>query len=98
MTAHIRHIYALFDNVANAIVGGLILHYHDAPAIRTYTDIANIPESTVGMHPQDYDLLDLGTINDNGIITADRRTVLTGAAWIASRTQQPQGEQNHVTS
>lgn len=94
MTSHIRHIYALYDNVAQAIVGGLILHYHDAPAIRNYSDIANIPGSTVGEHPGDYDLLDLGTLNEDATITAEKRTVLTGAAWVAAQKPKLTGDTN----
>lgn len=94
MTPHTRHIYAVYDNVAESIIGGLQLHYHDAPAIRMYSDIANMPNSTIGMHPQDYDLLDLGTLNDNATVTPERRTVLTGAAWLASQKPQPNGDAN----
>lgn len=90
-----RQIYALYDNVAKAIIGGLSLHYHDAPAIRMYSDIATMPQSTVGMHPADYDLLHIGSLSDEGIITPVNRTVITGAQWLAS--QQPTGEKQDAS-
>lgn len=98
MTPHLRHIYAVYDNVAQAVIGGLQLHYHDAPAIRMYSDIAHMPESTIGMHPQDYDLLDLGTLTDDPEIYSARRTVLTGAAWLASQTPRPNGEPDNAST
>lgn len=87
-----RQIYAIYDNVAEEIIGGLHLHPHQAPAIRMFGDIAKLPNSQIGMHPQDFDLLLLGTLLDDNSIEPSKRVVpiITGEAWSAA--QQPKPE------
>lgn len=80
------NIYAVRDTVADAIVGGLQLHRADAAAIRTFGDIASQRDSIVAMHPGDFELVCLGSI-DGLSITPDARVVITGAQWLAA--QQP---------
>lgn len=80
-------IYAVYDNVADDILGGLHIHRHEAAAIRFYGDIATLPDSLIGKHPQDFDLVQLGHINRHGRIVGEFRIVLTGAQWAAA--QQP---------
>lgn len=80
-------ITAIYDNVAQAIIGGLHLHSHSAPAIRMYGDVAVLPNSQISLHPQDFDLLLLGTLNDDNTIVPCNETIVTGANWAAA--QQP---------
>lgn len=91
-------IYAIRDTLAGMLIGGLHMHRHDAPAIRFFTDVATMPDSGIGRHPNDYELVCLANISDDGTIeqwavpglngdTAyaklDVRVVLTGAQWAA---------------
>lgn len=88
-----RQIYAIYDNVAEAIIGGLHLHPHQAPAVRMFGDIAKLPNSQIALHPQDFDLLMLGTLLDDNTIEPAKKVIpiITGAAWSAA--QQPQQEE-----
>lgn len=79
-------IYGVYDNKAEAIVGGLYLFRQDAAAIRMFGDIASDPKTLVGMHTEDYDLLLLGMLQENSTLTAtDPIKVMTGAAWLAAQ-------------
>jgi hypothetical protein len=80
-----KSIYAIYDNVAEQIIGGLHVFPHQAPAIRLYGDIAIMPESTIGKHPQDFDLICIGVLNEDTTITPVKETVLTGAQWSAAQ-------------
>lgn len=55
-----------------------------------FGDIASDPQTTIARHPQDFDLLLLGILEDAVGITPTKETVLTGATWSAA--QQPIGE------
>jgi hypothetical protein len=80
-----KSIYAIYDNVAEQIIGGLHVFPHQAPAIRMYGDIAAMPDSTIGKHPHDFDLIQVGILNDDTTITPVKETVLTGAQWSAAQ-------------
>lgn len=82
-----KQIFAVYDNVAEAILGGLHLFPHKAPAIRMYSDIATMQDSQVARHPNDFDLLLLGVIDEDGTIIATKEIILTGATWAAAQTQ-----------
>lgn len=89
-----RQIYAIYDNVAEAIIGGLHLHPHQAPAIRMFSDVATMPNSQIALHPADFDLLLLGTLLDDNTIEGSKSSkipIMTGANWSAAQ-QQPTGE------
>lgn len=92
-----RQIYAIYDNVAEQIIGGLHLHPHQAPAIRMFGDVANLPNSQIALHPADFDLLLLGTLLDDNTIEASKRSIpiITGAAWSAA--QQPRTEESDAS-
>ena len=81
-------LYAVRDLVAGMIVGVIQLHRHEAAAIRTFGDIASMPDSLVRLHPADFDLIRLGYLGDDQQIEPDFAVVITGAQWAA--TQQPQ--------
>lgn len=86
-------IYAIYDNVAEAIIGGLHLHAHAAPAIRMFGDVATLPNSQIQLHPSDFDLLLLGVLNEDNSISPCKETILTGATWSAAQIQ-PENTQN----
>lgn len=84
-------IYALFDKLAASIVGGLHTFKHDAAAIRFFGDIAGDPKSFVAKHAADYDLLVLGTMDDQGVIDAEHPAiVISGAQWVAAQVPSAQ--------
>lgn len=85
-----KGIYAIFDNVADAIIGGLHLHPHGAPAIRMFSDVALMPDSQIGRHPNDFDLLRLGQLNEDSTITPEKEVIMTGANWSAAQTAAAQ--------
>lgn len=80
-----KEIYAIYDNVAQAIIGGLHLHSHAAPAIRMFGDVAALPNSQIGLHPGDFDLLVLGVLNEDNTISPQKETILMGATWAAAQ-------------
>lgn len=77
-------VYAIIDNLAKALLGGLHLHKHEASAVRFFADVASMPESMVGRHPQDYDLVQLGFITNTNEIERSYKLVLKGSVWAAA--------------
>lgn len=59
-----KGLYVIRDNVAKAIIGGVHVHAHDAPAIRMFSDIASAENNQVNMHLADHDLLLIGFMDD----------------------------------
>lgn len=86
-------IYAIYDNVAQAIIGGLHIQPHAAPAIRMFGDVAALPNSSIGLHPADFDLVQLGVLNEDNTITPQKEIILTGANWAAAQIQ-PEAPRN----
>lgn len=84
-------VYALRDIVADALLPNLMLFAHDAPAIRTFGDILQNKRSDIGQHPADFDLVSLGTFDEQSGIGGfvAPHLVLTGKQWLAA---QPQAE------
>lgn len=78
-------IYAVRDVVAGSIIGMLQMFPHDAPAIRFFGDVLSMPDSQLGKHPADYELIELGSVEDFGTVDGKEcpRVVLTGSAWKA---------------
>lgn len=75
-------VTAIYDNVAESLVGQvLMLHAHEAAAIRMFRDILSNKDSDIGRHPHDYDLFQLGIIHDEAgrnMIDSDFRVIITG--------------------
>lgn len=83
-TKYAATIYAIKDNVADQIIGGLYLHKHEAAAVRFFADVASTKGSLVGAHPQDFDLLRLGYITHFSELQPDHTVILRGSNWIAA--------------
>lgn len=85
-----RLIITVRDNVAQDTVGPIQLIRHEAQGVRYFSDIAVDPQTMVHRHVTDYDLVQLGVLQDDLTITPDQRIIITGAAWNAAqeRTQQ----------
>lgn len=89
------NIYAILDTKANAIIGGLQLHKHPSAAIRTFGDIAADPKSMIARHPEDYELIELGTLHEDASVAKgfnhciqalpEHEVIITGKAWAAAQ-------------
>lgn len=85
-------IYAIYDTAAAMTIGGLHLFRHDAAAIRLFTDIAEMKDSTLGKHPEDFDLRCLGELNEDSCEISPAFTaeiILTGKQWAAVHRPEP---------
>jgi len=80
-----RSIYAIYDNVAQDIVGMLHIMAHDAVAVRLFTDIAAAPDTMINKHPEDHDLVSLGELDNNCNVIPNYRVIMTGLSWAASQ-------------
>lgn len=90
---HANAIYAITDNIANTIHGGLITQKHDAAAIRFFGDVANDHQTLLYRHPQDFDLVRLGYITHNNQLEPAYEIIITGKAWRASqKPEEPDGQ------
>lgn len=91
-----NRIYALYDIVAQAIVGQLMIMKHDAAAIRIFADAMTAKEpNMINQHPEDFRLITLGSILEHGTdpnyeldlveLVPAYRIVLEGKQWLATR-------------
>lgn len=80
-------IYAIFDTMAKDITGGLYLHKHQAAAVRFYADVATDKDTSIYRHPQDYDLILLGYIQEDLTLEPRYSVILKGSVWIAAQTE-----------
>lgn len=89
-----QNIYAIYDKVAKAITGPLWLYNNDAAAIRVFDDVAREPKSIIGQHPGDYNLVNLGDLNEQKpeIKGQPAETVLEGSQWLALNQKSPATE------
>lgn len=78
-------LFAVLDTVADTIIGGVQLHKHEASAIRSFGDIASMPNSIVALHPADFSLLRLGHLTADNQLVPDYAVILTGAQWLATQ-------------
>lgn len=80
-------VYAVYDRVAQTILGGLHLHRHPASAVRMFSDVATAEGNMVHNHPADFDLVQLGNLDDDHtipkLIPFVPNTILEGSAWAA---------------
>lgn len=89
-------IYAIYDNVAKTITGGLHLHKHQASAIRFYSDVALTKDTNVNRHTEDYDLVQLGHLKDNSALQSDYKVILTGKTWLAAQNEALKTENEEI--
>lgn len=84
-----KTIYAIRDRVANDLVGyyPLATFRTDAQAVRYFGDSIAMEKSALGAHPQDYELVKLGSLEDDGEITPCAPTIIiTGTAIVSMMT------------
>lgn len=92
-------LFQIFDTVGQTVIGPIIPAHHQAKAIRDFTDILADPKTTLGTHPDDYELLQIG-IQDEETGSLDPMVgrpepVLTGKQWrIMKEAAQARAEDN----
>jgi len=57
------YIYAIHDSKAGAYLQPFFMPNHHM-AMRTFQDCVNDPKHNFGMHPEDYNLFEIGEFND----------------------------------
>lgn len=84
----VGYLYAIVDLLAQQIIGGVQVHKADAPAIRTFGDIATQQNSIIAMHPKDFSLVKIGELYSDHTIAAFSSpvTVIDGSSWLAAQT------------
>lgn len=85
-----KRLYTLYDLVSESVIGGIIQEVNDMAAARTFYDALKASDSPLAQHPQDYNLLYVGTLHEDGVImdaeSAPRPVVATGASWVEAST------------
>lgn len=67
-----QNLYIMRDKVANTTVGIIIRYNAHGPAIRSFFDALKLEGGPYAQHVEDYQLLHIGTIDeDTGIISAN---------------------------
>lgn len=74
-----QKLFAVYDTVAATIIGGIMLQPHDGPAIRIFRDALSQADGPLAKHPDDYQLLRLGDIDDDGMITPRVELIANGS-------------------
>ena len=76
-------IYAIRDKVAESIGQQVWLFKADAAAIRFFHDVLSDAKSYPANHPDDYELVACGVINDDGSVTTDGcpSVIFSGTQW-----------------
>lgn len=80
-------VFCIRDLKAGAVVSGLMLCRHDAVAVRAFVDVLGNPETIVSKHPEDFDLVLVGTFDEESceLVGSPVTVVLTGGAWAAAQ-------------
>lgn len=85
-----KKLYAIIDTASTLIIGGVHVFAHDAAAIRFFGDLVGDPQTMMGRHPNDHNLLALASVDEEtGELLTDGcpSVVVTGAALKASQQQ-----------
>lgn len=81
-----RCIFVIYDRVSESFIGHPVLERHPAPAVRLFNQLLDDRSTGPGQHPKDYELLQVGFIEDSGqILAIEPMTVTTGIAYLASK-------------
>lgn len=84
-----RIVVAIIDTVTQDVVGPLMIHRHEAPAIRMFEDVAKMDGSAVHQHVEDHELWQLGFLNDTDLtLQASKKLLISGAQWLALQTNK----------
>lgn len=81
-----KGLYVIVDRKAEEILGNIIhVTRHEAPAVRSFDDAARMPQSIIGQHPEDFDLVRLGYLEEDLTLTVETETILRGSTWAAAQ-------------
>lgn len=78
-----KRIYAIRDNVAESLAGGLVVLHNDTVAMRFFRDVAS-QENNVQRHLKDHDLISLADFDEDTLVISPFVTphvVLAGAKY-----------------
>lgn len=80
-----RNVYAIYDKVAQAQYGALVMQAHDGPVQRLFFDLLADETQPMSKHPGDYELWRIGKISDNLILEGHLpETIATGMQYLLS--------------
>lgn len=93
-----RALYGIFDKTAKEFLGGpfaFTLHRSEQSALRTFADIAAVPNSVIAQHPDDFIMKRVAYLdeNTNELIPADDE-IISGTIWAATRPQPADAPSN----
>lgn len=102
MTAHVapdieisnqqRSLFIFHDRVAENFVGFIQINRHPAPVVRDFHSLLADKQTSLGQHPNDFNVVHIGFIDDDGTITPIAPLIIaTGASWVALQQQQQEG-------
>jgi len=74
-------LYAIRDKVAESIGQQVWLFKADAAAIRFFHDVLSDAKSYPANHPDDYELVSLGLLEDDGTFMGSPSVIFTGTQW-----------------
>lgn len=83
-----KRLYAILDTAAAMIIGGVHVFPNDAPAIRFFGDLVADPQTMMGRHPKDHQLLCIASLDeeDGSLLTEGfPQVVITGDAMKAAQ-------------
>lgn len=87
-----KRIFQCYDLVAEMTVGPIMIHSNEKPAIRDFTTVLADKNTNLGIHPADYELRELGTIDEATAVIEQPdgfpKVVATGAQWLAEQERQ----------
>lgn len=83
-------LYVIRDTVAKDLFGGIIRVNNDEVARRNFHDALAQDNGPFKGHEADYELISLGTIDNNGNIEPQNLLIARGADWIAANNQKPE--------
>jgi len=78
-------LYAVMDRVARDIFGGVIRCANDEVARRAFHDLLTQKDSPIAGHRGDYDLIQIGTIDNDGYMVPNELEAITiarGQDWL----------------
>jgi len=82
-------MYVIYDTVADAFIGQIIVDRHAAPVCRMFHQLLGDKNTQLASHPADYNVLHIGFIEDSGKVwSIDPNIVATGAAWLAAQSKE----------
>lgn len=74
-------VYAIRDKLAESIGQQVWLFKADAAAIRFFHDVLSDAKSYPAQHPDDYELLSLGILEDDGTFMGAPMVIFSGTQW-----------------